>query len=306
MRKVWYHVGQVVTFTGTRRTEEVAVEAAERALHGAPDSRDRHRTLALALARAGRLERAEEVAEAWLERDRLDAEALATLADVVGRQGRRDESLRLLSGIVDLAPDDVTLQERLARAYERAARLDRACAHRLALAEIRASDTRALGAAVRCQRALGRAAGATRTLELAADPALRLRVEQPASIPPAGEAVRGAIVLDARWSGAIDLDLSIVTPQGVRLSWMGGRAGVGAASAAVGGEERLALRSAGRGSWLVEIARTRPGDSTPVSGNVRLRVHGQERTLPFRLESDHTVVARLEITRQFRLEELGR
>ena len=140
---------------------------------------------------------------------------------------------------------------------------------------------------------------------MVADSALRVRAEQAASSPAPLAPVRGALSVDASWSGGGDLDVSIVSPQGARTSWTGGRA-VSAESVADAGRERIALRSAGRGSWLIEIGRTRPGDTTPVSGSLRIRAYGAERTVPFRLEGDRIVVARVDVTRQFRLEEVMR
>ena len=153
MRKIWYREGRINT--GARSTERdmEAVREAETLLRAQPDSRDRHRSLVRALSRAGELERAEEVARDWIERDRLDPEALTYLSDVVGRQGKRELALRLLSGIVDLEPDNVTLQERMANAFERAGKAERACAHRVALAAIRPGDEDLVANAVRCERA---------------------------------------------------------------------------------------------------------------------------------------------------------
>ncbi|HEX7597255.1 MAG TPA: hypothetical protein VF518_03510, partial [Polyangia bacterium] len=132
MRKVWTKEARVGTWQP--RGWSSALALAEQSLRDSPDSRDRHRKVVQLLARDGDLERAQQMAERWLERDRLDAEALTALADLLARQGDREESLRWLSGIVDLEPDNKSLHERLARAYERLGATDRACAHRMVLA----------------------------------------------------------------------------------------------------------------------------------------------------------------------------
>jgi Mg-chelatase subunit ChlD/tetratricopeptide (TPR) repeat protein len=304
MRRVWFKVGSVAASTGPTSDEWKAVSDAERALAASPDSRDRHRALVRALSRAGDVRRAEEVASRWLERDALDAEALTHLADAVARQGRRDEAMRLLTGIVDLRPDDEALHERLAKAFERAGLSERACAHRIALAEIRPRDTSAVAYAVRCERALGRGEAANRLLSLVTDGGARARVESLALTAPAAERQWGEIVASATWSGTSDVDLCIVTPQGTRLSWMGGRASVFASDATTLGRETLGLRSASVGSYVVEVVRTKPGDAQTVAGRVNVTVLGERRTLPFVLTGERTVLGRVEVRRESRLERV--
>jgi Mg-chelatase subunit ChlD len=302
MRRVWFKVGEVST-GGTPRTQELAaVSAAENALRISPDSRDRHRDLVRALSRAGELTRAEEVAQKWLGRDALDAEALTYLADVVGRQGRRDEALRLLSGVVDLRPDDAALHERLALAFQRAGLRDRACAHRVALAELGGASAEALGTAFRCEVDLGRADAARRLLDGVTDTSLRTRAESVALAGGGVERSGGDVTLDATWLGGDDVDVSLITPQGTRLSWMGGRKTVSGEDATSASHERLAMRSATVGDYVVEVSRTRLGDTRPIRGTVQINAFGTRRALPFTLEGTHTAIGRVQVRRDSRLE----
>jgi tetratricopeptide (TPR) repeat protein len=301
MRKVWYRVGSVATFEGIHPNILEAVAKAESALRIEPNSRERHRALVQALSYAGDLERAHQIAASWLERDRLDADALGTMADVLGRMGRRDDSVRMLSGVVDLAPDDRSLHGRLAAAYDRVGDAERACSHRIALAALAPRDVTVLGNAVRCQRALGRSAGADRLLASIGDADLRSKAETSSAIPPAGERATGDLTLDARWSGGGDLDISLIAPDGRRVSWMGGRAGVSAEGAGRDGSERIALRRVTAGNYLVEIARTDPHDTDPVRGEVAVKVLGETRTLSFDLSDTRAVVGRVAVQRRSRL-----
>jgi hypothetical protein len=57
-----------------------------------------------ALAYAGEIDRARDVAGRWLERNKLDPQALGYQADLLGRGGQRDLALRTLSGLVDPTP----------------------------------------------------------------------------------------------------------------------------------------------------------------------------------------------------------
>ncbi|HUS67249.1 MAG TPA: VIT domain-containing protein [Kofleriaceae bacterium] len=301
MRKEWYRVGSVATFEGVHPNILDAVAKAETSLRAEPNSRERHRALVQALSYAGDLERAHQIAAAWLERDRLDAEALGAMADVLGRMGRRDDSVRTLSGVVDLAPDDRALHVRLAAAYDRVGDAERACSHRIALAALAPKDHGLLGDAIRCQRALGRTAGADRLLTSIGDVELRSKAETSSAIPPAGERATGDLTLDARWSGSDDLDISLVAPDGKRISWMGGRGGLGAEGAGRDGSERLAVRRITAGNYIVEVARTDPRDTDPVRGEVAVKVLGQTRTLSFDLLDTRAVVGRVAVQRRSRL-----
>ena len=305
MRKVWYRVGAVDPYEGVHPNIVAAISDAEAALAAAPDSRDRHRALVQALGYAGELERAYQVASAWLERDRLDPQALVYMADILGRQGRRDDGVRMLGGIVDLAPDDRDLHERLAAAHERVGATAPACGHRVALAAIRDDDAATAGAAIRCLRSLGRERDAERiTAGLATDLLRKRALELADGGVRTATRVSGDLTITAHWTGGADLDLSLITPQGSRVSWLGGKKGVSAADAASTRTERLALRRIGKGRYLVEIARTRAGDTTPVEGTVEITVLGVTRTLPFRLDGDRAVLGRVGVTMRSRLEEV--
>jgi ferric-dicitrate binding protein FerR (iron transport regulator) len=299
MRKVWYRDGTIARAGAVREKDVNAVAKADQRLREAPDSRDRHRELVRALSRAGELVRAEQVARDWLARDRMDAEALTYLSDVVGRQGRRDEALRLLSGVVDLSPDEVRLQDRMASAFERAGDAMRACAHRVAAAESKPDDVDSVAAAVRCERGLGREAAAERLL--AQVPAeSRAKMASAASRAPTPTPIRGEILLEGSWSGP-DVDLTLVTPEGTRLSWMGGRTTVVGDDAMRRGAERLALRRATPGSYYVEVSRAADDRST-ARGQVVMTAFGKRQVVPFELAGDRAMLARIDVERRFRLE----
>jgi len=301
MRRERYSVGEITERVDVSRADRRRVEAAEAALSESPDSRDRRRALARALSRAGELERAEAAVREWIERDQLDPEALTLLADVLGRSGERTAALRLLTGVVDLAPDNVVLHQRLARAFERADDPKRACAHRVALAEIESDDVDAVADAVRCERALSRDDAAARLVASIADEARRSRVEARAGEAATRERTRGAITLDATWTGDADVDLTLVTPQGTRISWMGGRRSVFGADGSNIGHESLGLARASAGSYLVEVTRADESDTTELTGSIRLRAFGERQTIPFRLgDEPRRVVARIDVERRTR------
>ena len=314
MRRIWYREGSVSERSMPRSQDLQSVAAADQALRMSPDSRDRHRDLVRALSRTGDLDRAREVVEKWVARDRLDAEALTYLADILGRLGHRDEAVRTLSGVVDLQPDDRTLHERLAKAFERAGMANRACAHRIALAEIQADDPNVVGAAMRCERQLGRSEGALRLLNqlpITSDSSGRRwarlnlsnrEIAEAAAARPSSEAIRGDLTIDASWTSSTNLDISLITPQGTRISWMGGRTTVSGDNVEAPGNERLALRSATVGNYLVEVSRVDRDDHEPIQGELRINALGSRRTLRFDLSGPRTVVGSVDIVRRSRME----
>ena len=296
MRKVWVKEARVAAWQP--RAFNRAVEDAEQALAAAPDSRDRHRALVKLLSRNGDLDRAEKIAEQWLSRDRLDAEALTALADLLARQGDREEALRWLSGIVDLEPDNKALHERLAAAYDRAGDRERACAHRLVLADLSPGNSAAAYAAQSC----GDDPGVEPILFRQSD---RIRNRQGVSryqVPRAS--THGEVVLDANWDGPANLDVALISPQGTRISWMGGRKSVFADRVNDNRGERLGLGTVSAGTYLIEISRTSTPPAAvahPIRGRIRLTALGLHQDLPFTLVGRQVVAASLAIERKARL-----
>jgi tetratricopeptide (TPR) repeat protein len=299
MKKVWYRVAAIGAAAGPSANLRAAIDAARASLAEQPDSRERHRALVQALAFAGELDGAREVAERWLERDRLDPEALGYLADLLGRQGHAAQALRTQAGTVDLAPDRVPLHEAMAAAYDRAGRLGQACAHRVALASLR-RDARTAGAALRCLRGLGRTTDADLIVRGLADDALRTAAEKAATAAPLPLPIAGDLVLDGVWEAGHDLDVALVTPQGKRISWLGGKADLAVRDHRANDREALALRRLPRGNYLVEVSRSdaRPG---VVRGTVTVGALGQRRTLPFELTGDRAVVGTVAVSVRSRL-----
>ena len=325
VRRVWFREAHLSAERDVSpRDRERAVEA-EAALRANGDSRDRHRSAVRALSRAGDLVRAEEVARAWVARDRLDVEALTYLADVVGRLGRGDEALRLLSGVTDLQPENAVLQRRLANAFTRSGDDVRSCAHRVALAELEARSVRAgldarearggrrRARAMRPSESETRVASALRCSRETAEPELtdallaalpedsRAFIERTSRGMHREEAVRGEVVVEGRFEGG-DVDLSLITPEGTRLSWMGGRQNVVGSDARGAGRERLGLTRAPAGSYLVEVSRVDATQTGPIEGTVRLEVLGETRTLPFTLTGTHARIGRISVVRRWRIE----
>ncbi|MEM1417733.1 MAG: hypothetical protein AAGH15_22735, partial [Myxococcota bacterium] len=134
----------------------------------------------------------------------------------------------------------------------------------------------------------------------AAPASSRIRLSRAADAPDPGERVRGDLIVEGRWSGG-DVDLTLVTPQGTRLSWMGGRTNVVGDDAATSGHERLGLTRAGVGSYVLEVSRVDPASTEPIRGTVRVEALGETRTLPFELQGSRVTVGRIGVVRRWRI-----
>lgn len=308
MRRTWIRVPSITAYDAVHPSIVKAIGDAERALAKAPDSRERHRSLVQALSYAGEIDRANQLAAKWLERDRLDPQALGYQADLLGRDGKRELALRMLAGVVDLDPDRVATHERMVQAYEHVGRLDQACSHRIALSSIAIKDAKLAAGAVRCLRTLSRTSDADLVMQQLADDSTRAAVDKHI-VAPAPANTKRDVVVDARWDGGDDLDISIVTPDGTRVSWMGGRSDVRVVDATSTAKEQLAIESIKRGNYLIEVARSNTSSSNIVRGTLDLTVLGTKKALPFELTAGQPrkTVGRLAINMQERLEtiELG-
>jgi hypothetical protein len=257
-----------------------------------------------ALSYAGELDRARQIAARWLDRDPLDPQGLAYQADILGRDGQRELALRTLAGLVDLSPDDIALHTRLAHAYEQVGRRAQACAHRVALATLQVGDAGAAGSALRCLRSLGHAGDADLVLAALPD-ARRAPAEKAATVEALAPRIAGDLVVSGHWTGDTDLDISIVTPDGTRISWMGGRPDVATADVTSRDREELAVASLRRGNYLVEVARGGDGPVQPAHGTLDITVLGERKSVPFELTgSGHVVVARVSLWFEKRLEQV--
>jgi len=304
MRRTWVRVPSVSTYDAVNPAITKAIGDAERALAKAPDSRERHRSLVQALSYAGEIDRAHAVAAKWLDRDRLDPQALGYQADLLGRDGKRDEALRLLAGVIDLDADRITSHERMVTAYEHVGRVTQACSHRIALSSIQPKDGKAGAAAVRCLRTLSRDDDAQLVITGLGDDATRAQTEKALLGADPAPKAGGDLVVDAHWDGgSADLDVSLVTPDGTRVSWMGGRTDVRVTDATSMAKEMLMLKSLKRGHYLLEVARGVPSTNT-VRGTLDITVLGSKKSIPFELTGARKTVARVSVNLEERVETI--
>jgi tetratricopeptide (TPR) repeat protein len=305
MKKVWTRNAAIGRYEGVNASITKSVASAEDALAQRPDSREKHRALVQALSYAGELDKAREVANRWLDRDKLDPQALGYVADLLGRDGKRDLALRTLDGLVDLDPDKANLHERMVNAFERAGRMQQACSHRIAMVSINVKEAaKRAAAAARCLRSLGRSGDADLVMASLVDDKARTEAEKLATVAPVTPRISGDLIINAKWDQAADLDISLVAPDGSRVSWMGGRNDINVADSTAHDREQLAVKKLRRGNYLVEITRGEQ-TSTPIRGTLDVSVLGQKLALPFELTGTHATVGRIAVTMTSHLEPVN-
>ncbi len=302
MKRVWFRKAQIFA-DGAPAVASDKLAAARTALQAAPDERGRHRELARLLAVSGQLDELGELLGKWSTRDPLDADAIAARADLTARQGDREGALRILGGALAapaLSTNDAgLLAATIAGAHERAGKPE-ACVFRVAAAELRPADPESVARAVLCERARGRGVAADRWLAGMKDDAARVAVaaaaaKVDASSTKADVAVNGDFVVTATWdSGAdVDLDVSILDPNGTRAAWASRAKGVRVEGATSKSRESLALSSGATGPFVVELVRA-SGSTAAVSGSLAVRALGLTQTVPFTFPSGQS---RLQLAR---------
>jgi hypothetical protein len=303
MRKVWDRVGHIVwppMLPGGVSPEALA--RAESDFGANPLRRDALKRLYTLEMLRGDLDRAGDLAEQWSAKDPLDPDALTARADVAAARGERDRAIRILGSVVDVRPGDHKSQWRLARLHRWAGRPELGCRHSLAVAQIRVGDANLLVEAVRCARDLGHE-DVVSDLMAAANDATRRAAEAGLAVPaPDPSLLSGDLRVEASWDGGDDLDLSMLPPDGNRVSWLGAptHAVIGARDVQSRLHEGLSLRGGAPGDYVIEI--TRPSGHTGIlHGTADITAAGDRRSVPFVLEGSSVRVALVRITTKSRL-----
>jgi tetratricopeptide (TPR) repeat protein len=310
MRRIWERVGLVsIGRLEPRGAGRTTIANLESRLSADENRRDLVKRLYTLHMLADDVEQAADAAERWAGKAPLDPEALRARADVAARRGDREGAIRMLGSVVEVRPEDVKAQGRLARLWRWAGRPELGCRPLQALAELHPGDAARVADAVRCARAAGQYELADDLLA-AAEPkaagAIRALLDRPERDD---DGLRGDLRVEAAWSGGDDLDLAILDPRGQRVSWFGGptRATVSARDAVSPGREAIALRGAGAGEYVIEIGRLVGDDDAGriVRGELTVSVAGARQRVPFTLRGQHARVALASITLVPRLVPLG-
>jgi hypothetical protein len=276
------------------------VAQARAGVAAAPDERSKHKELARLLAISGQLDELGDTLEKWSSRDPLDVEVIVGRADVAARKGDRDGALRILGGALAasaLAPAEAfTIAQAVGRSYDRLGRAE-ACAFHVAAAELRSTDADAVARAVACERAQGRARAAERWLADVKDTQRSAVSAGLAKIEAAkAEPTTGDIVVSARWSGDVDLDVVLVDPAGRRAGVVTRMKSARVEGATARDHETLALATSDAGRFVVEMVRASATEgNVPVNGTVTIKAFGQSQTIPFTLTGTRVVVGRVDV-----------
>lgn len=303
MRRIWERKGSVLEGRITAKAATPsAIGQAERDLQSNSNSRGALRKLFTLYAIAGDVEQARGLAERWSEKEPLDPDALTARADVAARNGDRDSAIRILGSVVDVRPDDIPSQKRLARLHRWAGRPAVGCRHSLALAQLRAGDAALLAEAVSCGRRTGEARLVDEMLSAAEERIRKAAEGQISKFDAQKDELSGDLKLEASWFGGdADLDLALIDPDGNRVSWLGAptKAVISAVDVSSTQREGLALRGAKPGEYVIEVVRG--SGSSPVRGEVVVNVAGARRVVPFFLNGNRETVGIAKINMESRL-----
>lgn len=303
MRRVWDRKGQISTAErGPRTASTSAVADAERALSADPDRRSNVKKAYSLYAIAGDLGRATSLVEHWLSKEPLDPDALTARADLAARRGDRALAIRMLGSVVDVRPDDVASQKRLARLHRWSGNSYLGCRHAMAIAELRSTDAKLLADALRCSRAERNSRWESDALSLVDEKTARLATSLASAPAPDETRLLGDLRVEAIWLSDVDLDLAILHPDGQRVSWLGAptRELISARDVLAHGREGLALSGAKPGEYAIEVVRA-GGDSRPVRGELTVTAAGETRRIPFTLDGQRLTIALAEIRMVSRL-----
>jgi hypothetical protein len=183
--------------------------------------------------------------------------------------------------------------------------MQQACNHRIAMVGLATKEaSKRAAAAARCLRTLGRGSDAELVMASLVDDKSRTEAEKLATVAPVAPRVTGDLVINGKWDNNADLDISLVAPDGSRVSWMGGRTDITVADSTAHDREQLAIKTLRKGNYLIEINRAEP-TNTAVRGTLDVTVLGQKKAFPFELTGTHATVGKISITLTSHLEPVN-
>jgi hypothetical protein len=277
-RHHWYCAPTFSTDGRQPAALEGMIDAARAAVKAAPDARAPLATLFALQAHRDDDADATITLLKWTGRDPFDADAILRKSDVVARDADRARALRIALGALDATPEDGALADGLADVAILAGDPRLACDLRAVHATFAPGDAGAAARRAACLAELS-GDGAKPMAKTDAKPGAKL----------------GGLTVDATWTGATDIDVALVDPKGARLSWLS-PSGVMAQDATAMGHERVGLTSPISGTYLVEIARARKDDTTPVKGTLVVSVAGfPEQRYAFSLDGPRATVAYVDL-----------
>lgn len=296
MRRVYTRHATVVAGADASTLRD-RVETAKRAVEQNPDARSKYRDLVRLLAQSGDDAELARTLDRWQAKDPLDTDLLTSRGGFLAHQGDRDGSLRVLGGALSAPSASITdatgTASALAAAYDRSGNAAVACSFKVALAELRPKDPQAIAQAVQCERSQGETRAADRWLAVLPEKRKDIDAALAKSAVVDGP-VYGDFVLSATWDDGTDLDLALIGPDGQRFAGGSSNGKVKLRDGASLSKETLAVNNWSNGSYVVEIARAKPGAGR-VSGKITIRAVDTTQVIPFVLEGSTMRVARVQV-----------
>jgi len=304
MRRVWERKGNIVTsrLVPLKASTDKLAEARQ-ALSANENRRDAVKELYILQTLAGEVDQAAATAQRWADKDALDPAALTARADVAARDGNRDLAIRILGSVVDVRPDDIASQKRLARLHRWAGNEALGCRHSIAISQLRPDDPKLLAEALHCAQRTGQQAMALDMQARAADQVKRRADALLKQLEAKKDRLVGDLRVLATWEGGQhDLDLALLHPDGHRVSWLGAPTTelISAEHVTSKSQEGLGLLGSKGGEYVIEIVRSAGGPG-PVKGQLVVHAADAVRTIPFVLEGERATLGLIHVTWQQRL-----
>jgi hypothetical protein len=297
MRRIFERKGHVITdLTKFHNDALASITTAENELASKPDSRTATEKLCTLYLSHGQIDKAVSLTERWAARDALDPGALLARADLMARRGNRQEAIRILTGIVDIHPDEKTSQLRLASLYEKAGETGVACDHHISLAEHLSNDVGVVTDAIQCSNTLGmNNIGSSLLSDVPTKdrPRVELALKKPVSTLNK-DRILGEVRMTATWNGQHDLDLALIDKSGTRHSWLGGgKEKVFSKDVKSLQTETVGFLNLAAGSYIIEVSRTNGSENqAPITGELTITVAGATRKIPFTITNSRVELGR--------------
>lgn len=295
MKKEWYRVAAITAGVDSAVADWTEVQKKRAELAEKPESRDRMQSLVRTLMQAGQLEEARKLAQKWLEKDAMDAEALVVLAELALLGGQANKAIELLESAIDANPGSEAAHDRMFGAYRALGEFSMMCAHAVPRALVAPKNWEHQVVAAQCTQDTERFFGLlTKSARTSAE--RKMNEEARPRIRP------DSLNLEAAWEGDAQLDLIVLTPDGRVVSFAGGSRRLQAQSVQSKVTEQLATSMEKRGRYQIFVVpRTGSAPSGSVKGSVKIVSYGTTRLLPFAAGSTPLRVADVVVSSKSRL-----
>jgi FecR protein/Vault protein inter-alpha-trypsin domain/von Willebrand factor type A domain len=300
MRKVWYRVAKIRRYSGPQAKDWSELQKAKMKRTENPSSRERTRDLVRAYIKMGQLDKASEVANHWLKKDRLDAGALVALSGIATLRGDVSLSNLYLASALDVDPRNSAAHSRMFNLYRASGDFKMMCAHAITRSYLSSKNWEYAVEAARCD--------SDKTRHFTNLKGWRLKRAEKKVLKATSQGnMWERLMVDASWEGNQDVDVVVISPKGRILSWQGGAKRTKTRTINGRSSERLSISMEERGKYTIMLV-ARKGSKLAgksLKGKVKLSSYDSTRIYPFTMESNTLRLSEIKIRSKFRYERVN-